>query len=109
MNDVIPTLSLKLKGYNEPPATFAEMGGSLLTSSASRVAIVPLYQEGGMMQVNPIKLQNTKSDRITTMQALPVHRMFILGTEGNLKRVFIYKLTVSLIVLILDGFLKVCA
>ena len=37
-----------------------------------------------MMQVNPIKLQNSKSDRITAMRALPLHRLFILGTEGKL-------------------------
>merc|ERR1712137_450769 len=83
MNATDPTLSLKLKGYNEPAANFAEMGGSLLTTSASRVAIIPLYQEGGVMQVNPVKLHNSKNDRITAMQALPLHRFFMLGTEDG--------------------------
>jgi len=41
------------------------------------------------MQVNPVKLHNSKNDRITAMQALPLHRFFMLGTE--------------------DGFLKICS
>ena len=100
MDGVEPTLSLKLKGYSEPAANFAGMGGSLLTASGSKVAIISLQQEvcltashhtydpltssqTGMMQVNPTKLQNTKSDRITAMKALSYHRFFVLGTEGS--------------------------
>ena len=83
MKGMEPTLSLKLKGFTEPAANFAQMGGSLLAASAAKVAIVPLYHEGGFMQVNPSKLQNSKTDRITAMHALSHHRFFVLGTEGK--------------------------
>lgn len=44
MSGTTPSLTLKLKGYAEPVANFAFMGGSLLTSSGSKVAIVS-FQE----------------------------------------------------------------
>ena len=106
MNGTTPSLTLKLKGYTEPVANFAFMGGSLLTSSASKVSLVSLQEvilekqyffakiilnnlsQTGMMQVNPSKLQNSKTDRITAMMALPFHRFFLLGTEGKKKILF---------------------
>jgi WD40 repeat protein len=74
-----------IRGHSDPVGSFAVLGNTLLSAAASKFSIVPLHQDG-MLKINPIKLQNAKTDKIAALLGMPLHRMFVAGFEdGSLR------------------------
>jgi len=84
-----PLLVKFIRGHSDAVTNVAVLGGGLLSSSGSRVGIVPMRQERGVVQVNAAKLANTRADRITCLSAMPLHRWFIAGSEEGLLKVIV--------------------
>lgn len=82
MKTADPLLVKFVRGHADPVTNVAVMGGGMLSASGSKVGIVPMQQDRGVVQVNPAKLLNTKPDRITCLLAMPLHRWFVVGSEG---------------------------
>ena len=55
-------------------------------SAQKRSHVGNRQQRQGMLKVNPTKLHNAKTDKVSALLAMPHHRMFVAGFEDGALR-----------------------